>query len=245
MENNAWTVNKALILGRDHELSKRNRQDYCRYTSGKRVAGVVCDGCGEGEFSETGAALLGNFIINELNRADLNAVDAFKDEIKSASCRFLNRLLDILNFSSENLKTEFIRNFLLTTFVFCVIEGERAVIGSSGDGIIITDESVNIIDQDNRPNYLAYRVVPSGYMDFDDYNFDDLKVEFLDANALRRIAIASDGLKPVVSAGRIDEIFGKTRRQLQRRLNVIQIKEKIFYDDVSIVVFERTGEYRE
>ena len=62
-----WTANKAIHIGTDHQFSMRNRQDYCNFfEDDKYIIGVVCDGCSEGKHSEVGAALVGNFILDEL-----------------------------------------------------------------------------------------------------------------------------------------------------------------------------------
>ena len=54
-----------------------------------------------------------------------------------------------------------------------------------------------------------------------------------------RLVIASDGLIPALKAGKLPDIFGTKKRQLQRLFNVWQQKEKLFYDDVSCIVFEK------
>ena len=60
-----WNINSASIIGRDHELTKKNKQDFvCSFVSDNFVIGVVCDGCGESQYSEVGASLIGTFVLN-------------------------------------------------------------------------------------------------------------------------------------------------------------------------------------
>lgn len=242
-----WNVNSAVIIGNEHERTKKNRQDFCGYflpgeTGQKRYGGVICDGCSAGTYSEVGAALIGNLILHLIKAGDIAKPGVFGGYFEDNISRFIRRLLDCLMISSKTDKINFIHHFLLTTFIFAVIEEERIVIGRSGDGVIMINDQWNIIDQQGKPHYMAYREIPPEFFSESPRAGDDFSVSMYPASSVDRLVIASDGLVPLIEGQRLPEIFGTKKRQLQRKFNVWQQKEKLFYDDVSCIVFEKKEE---
>ncbi|MBN2535433.1 MAG: protein phosphatase 2C domain-containing protein [Spirochaetales bacterium] len=239
-----WNVNSAVIIGNEHERMKRNRQDFCGYflpgePGQKRYGGVICDGCSAGIYSEVGAALIGNLILNLMKTVDIAKPDVFSSSFEDHIIHFIRQLILCLKISSGPDKIGFIHHFLLTTFIFAVIEEDRIIIGRSGDGVIVINDQVKIIDQQGKPHYIAYREIPQEYFKEPRGIVNDFSVNMYSASSINRFVIASDGLFPAIKAQKLPELFGTEKRQLQRKFNVWQQKEKFFYDDVSCIVFNK------
>jgi serine/threonine protein phosphatase PrpC len=244
-----WNINSAFIIGHEHERTKTNRQDFCGYFlpgdgERKRYGGVICDGCSAGTYSEVGAALIGNLILTLIKAGDIAKPDVFGGYFEYNISHFLQALIECLKISPGADKINFIHHFLLTTFIFAVIEEERLVVGRSGDGVIIINDDVNIIDQQGKPHYIAYREIPPEFFTEPPGPREDFFITMYPASNVHKLVIASDGLVPVIRGQRqrLQEIYGTHKRQLQRKFNVWQQKEKLFYDDVSCIVFERKEE---
>lgn len=242
-----WSVNSAVIIGNEHERTKRNRQDFCGYflpaeTGRRRYGGVICDGCSAGIYSEVGAALIGTLILNLIKAGDIAKPDVFSGYFEDNISRFIQHLVRSIKVSSEKDKINLIHHFLLTTFIFVVIEEERIVIGRSGDGVIIINHDVNIIDQQGKPHYIAYREIPQEYFTGSPSALDDFSITLYPASPVNSLVIASDGLVPVVQEQKLPEIYGTKKRQLQRKFNVWQQKDRLFYDDAACIVFEKREE---
>jgi len=233
-----WIVNKASIIGRDHELAKRNCQDFCEFKQTEDViAGVVCDGCSEGKFSEVGATLLGKLILDRLahcSKFEDSGLVGFYIQVEIKN--FISSLMSFFC-ESEDEKVRFVVDHLLATLLFCYITNENVFIGNAGDGVIIKDDNVNIIDQNSQPYYPAYRSIKKEYLTVKDSSVGFITAEQI--TNLRRIVIGSDGIIPLINQNKVNELFGTKARQLQRKFNVWSDKDKMFYDDASCIVFER------
>jgi hypothetical protein len=239
-----WKVHHAYMIGCDHEHQKKNRQDFCHVIvpSGRakeRYCGIVCDGCSEGLYSETGAALLGTLLLNFLCTTTISDELVLRLSIEKLVGRFIGQLITSIGIKDQDLKAGFIKHFLLSTFIFVVIHNNGIVIGNAGDGIIVINNEISIIDQEGTPHYLSYRSVPKDFMTPDYPAHDDLSIRLLKEKEVYRVVIATDGLKPLIERKRTEELFGTEKRQLQRKFNLWQQKEKLFHDDVACIVCEK------
>jgi hypothetical protein len=108
--------------------------------------------------------------------------------------------------------------------------------------VIVINDDVKIIDQQGKPDYIAYREIPAVFFTESRRPGGDFSIGMYAASLVNRLVIASDGLVPVIRAQMLPELFRTEKRQLQRKFNVWQQKEKLFYDDVSCVVFEKREE---
>ena len=233
-----WKMNTAILIGRDHELSARNRQDFLlTHRTETRVCGIVCDGCGESSYSELGAMLLSNFMLGRLKTIDIwDSPHSIKMILETAHYNFIEILTSIMRVEKENLP-QFIQDYLLATLLFVVIEKDRTIVGQCGDGVIIRNRVPEIIDQDGKPSYMAYENVPREMLKCEPSKLDYIKItEVQDCDSL---VIASDGLTPIIGTDKETELYGTTKRQLQRKFNVWQMRDKIFSDDVACIVFEK------
>jgi len=239
-----WEIHSAKIIGSEHERTKRNRQDFCgfflpRQSDQNRYGGVICDGCSAGDYSEVGAALLGNLVLNLIKKGDITKPDAFGVYCEKNITRFIQKLTSLLKYNNKTDIVYFIHQFLLSTFIFAVIDEEIIVIGRSGDGVIIVNDEVTIIDQQGKPNYIAYREIPLDFFEGFSCPVDDFSIQSYSVSSVDKVVIASDGIIPILKTEKYKEIFGTSKRQLQRKFNVWQQKEKVFFDDVSCIVFEK------
>lgn len=242
-----WNISEAIIIGTEHIFAKSNRQDFCRsIVTDKGIFGVVCDGCSSGKYSETGAVLTGQFLLKTFQQLQISDIDVFKYELQSKLKLFFENLVSLM-FETDDDKVTFIQDFLLTTFIFCIITNDRVLIGSAGDGITVIkvngEISTNKIDHDNMPHYYAYNIVPPQYLSLDVKS--DIKIEEYLVNEVESIIIGTDGLEPVLDKSLIDRLYKTNGRQLQRKFNVWQNKDKMFSDDVSCIVFEKVEDINE
>lgn len=249
---NKWNVNSATIVGRDHELTKKNRQDFVSVCSlDDRIIGVVCDGCGESQYSEVGASLIGTYVKNyfkeiifpdpfpSFNDQDLLSLDLM---IENAIEQFINKICENLLFNLDRKeKITFIKDFMLSTNLFCFIFDEYIHIGYCGDGIIIIDDNIDVIDQKSSPHYVAYKNVPKEALETTPTKLSFFKFKTLRQKDITKIVIATDGVKPILDNSLISQLYGNKKRQLQRKFNIWQ-EQKMFGDDASCIVFEKQYE---
>lgn len=235
-----WNINSAMIIGRDHEFSKKNRQDFCIIKNkDHRIVGVVCDGCGESKYSEVGAALFGNVLLNELLEVPLQNEEALKYCIDTKLRSFLEIMELTLGTFTAQEEIDLIADYFLTTFIFCIIDDLNIWIGHCGDGVIITDNKIESIDHSGKPHYFAYNLIPKEALNREPSGLEGIKIQCIPIEVINRIVIATDGLQPLVDKQRTEELFGNSGRQLQRKFNVIQQIDKLFYDDTACIVFEK------
>ncbi|MDD5649356.1 MAG: protein phosphatase 2C domain-containing protein [Candidatus Nanoarchaeia archaeon] len=240
-----WNINTATIVGRDHEFSRKNRQDFLHtYQSDELIVGVVCDGCGESKYSEVGAALIGTFIVNYLKSfngiINFNHIKGFKEILEYDLTCFLNNIENLVFFNDncEKEKISFIKEFLLSTCLFCILTKDSVIIANCGDGIIIINDEIKIIDQYSIPEYIAYKIVPKEALEKTPSELSFFNIQVFDCKDINKIVIGSDGIQPLIDENLILHIYGKQKRQLQRKFNVWQ-NEGVFGDDASCIVIEK------
>lgn len=225
-------VRSAQIIGRDHALRQVNCQDsHAVYQSDDFIVGVVCDGCGEGQHSEVGATLAATFIVTQaiaLLQEDY-PIQAIPEMLYPRIIDYLDQLVSL---SAPINRAAFIQHHLLFTIVGVLVAGERSVIFSAGDGMIILDDAVERIDQDNRPSYIAYHLLR------DDLSETTLPEKFAVQypSDWQTLAIATDGFDESL-AGEIQGFMHP--RGLQRQLNVWSNQGKYFRDDATLITLER------
>ena len=147
------------MLGRDHAVVRRNRQDAADARAGDGwVFGVVSDGCGQAASSELGASL---------------TVVAASAALESALCagapfdglgeRVLEAVLDALEAVTRAVAPaqveRVVRTHLLATLVGFAARDREACVFWAGDGGILLGGEVAILERDNRPDYPAYALL--------------------------------------------------------------------------------------
>lgn len=144
---------------------------------------------------------------------------------------YLNELV-LLN-TSEN-KKEFIYNYLLFTLVGFVIHENKLTIFNAGDGLYNYNGEMVVIEQDNRPKYLAYGLFEKKQsIDYISYPIENLEY----------LLIASDGLEDLFDlsygiADFMDEnIFD--REHLLSEFLLTSMKQNKLRDDTTVVICKR------
>lgn len=156
------------------------------------VAGVM-DGCSSGKDSHFAATLFGKIlkkIIKELPYLELKdpALDLSNISIENLSQEILRQLFLTLQKEKNHLLLEV--EELVATCILSVyhVPTQRALITVSGDGVLAVNEQLIIIEQNDKPNYLAYHLNKS----FEEWSSQHIKTySFQEVNNL---AISTDGV---------------------------------------------------
>lgn len=222
------------IIGRDHMLNQKNRQDaFAIREEPGMVAAFVCDGCGSSEHSEVGAALAAPFLAYyglDLLRTKERSLQKCVHLLDQHLTNYLWRTL----FSQPNNTIDFVERYLLFTIVGVLVRESEAILLSVGDGIINNDSSVFRIDQDNRPRYFSYNLL--GHRE-DRNEFDTWAV----STDWKRLAIATDGFEPnLFPELPVSEL--NRPNSLQRKLNKWSNMDRRFNDDATVVIVDRLSE---
>jgi hypothetical protein len=147
------------VIGRDHILAGKNRQDAFRIakleSEGQTLyAGILSDGCGSMPNSEVGANLIAEFLISELLSGPTCSLKARV----SLAMIHLQHFLRSLSFNFRPSE-EFVSQHLLATVLGFLTDGEEMLVFSKGDGQIYWANEQLVIDENNTPDYVAYKAV--------------------------------------------------------------------------------------
>ncbi|MEI7554697.1 protein phosphatase 2C domain-containing protein [Candidatus Chlorohelix sp.] len=231
-----FKVSAGSTIGKNHTLRQANCQDKYNITeiqvNGESyLIGVVCDGCGSGSNSEVGAGLMARFLCQESARQLSKGVpiEWLPDILYRAALRYMRRVLQGLRSLNPAQNHEVIAEYLLTTALGFVMNSEKGIIFSAGDGLCVLNKNISAIDQNNTPHYLAYDLlnnIPSSF-----------EVREFSVKQLERLAIWTDGLDPQL----LPSTWGHSHpRGLQRQLNVHFRKGRL-EDDTTGIVVERVA----
>ncbi len=135
-------------------------------------------------------------------------------------------------------QTRFKNDYLSATLVGFITDGEQLVVFSAGDGIILVNDEVTIIDQNDLPEYLSVSI--------NDPN-QGFAVSTRAFAEVRRLAIMTDGLKGLVGDTRfVASMFGSEHENplaLQFLLNrTFNATPNLMSDDCTVVTLEREDE---
>lgn len=269
MTNLAYSLKTGSVLGTKHAKLNMNNQDAAltlefgipSWGTNYRI-GLVSDGCsGIPAFtrSEVGANLLAVFCIARIQ--ELIVGGAGMEEIPlplyHAVTNFLRTLSNMVipanvywpfpvTFSGTNqfrndleAPQRFMIDYLAATILGFVDDGETLVTFQAGDGVRVINNAVNIVDQEDRPDYPALSVNSPGL---------GFQVDVFPSIEVQRIGLATDGIENLLAQpelGLPDLLFGQTHdpMSLQYVLNRLrkQHGDKMG-DDCTVVTMERGGE---
>lgn len=227
-------VRAGRVIGRDHMLRQANCQDsYAVVERPNLLVAVVCDGSGSGRYSEFGSLLGAQYVATraaEHLQAGIPA-DQLPAVLHAQLVTFLGDLRDLVRPIDP---VAFVREHLLFTILGVAITDGVGVIFSAGDGTVILDDEVNLIDQNNTPQYIAYHLLSAAelgdYTPASGFAMLPLPADW------QRLALASDGFEPDLSA----YLWGHQHpRGLQRRLNGLSNTQHRFRDDATVIAIER------
>jgi len=173
------------IQGAAHRKLDYNNQDAVEVFESENVLiGVVADGCGSGTNSEVGAQLAVKRITKIIYEKIKSNVD-WKSNLKSEMQVYSKTLAEL----HDSSIARFVKDYLLFTLVGFVKIKDQLTLFSYGDGVIVIDGEISIIDQNNRPKYLNNELKNAEGADFE---FQELKYKG------QKILIGSDGVEDII-----------------------------------------------
>lgn len=242
-----------------HKLVKRgsNHKDFCedfyltQQLDEKNFICAVFDGCSSGTDSHFASALFAKLFkasaveIYGLDRSNFSFDDLFKEILYRFVCKLSDVKQKLMLTSDE----------VLSTLIFMLFNTEtnQARIIAVGDGFININGKRIQIDQNNRPEYIAYKLdllTKKDYFDFWLGNFQQM----FDAHKIHDISIATDGIfsfqknltvdtkEDEINEAEIiryfteDEFLIDNSSMLSRKYNLVKSKNGFEnFDDVCII----------
>jgi serine/threonine protein phosphatase PrpC len=237
-----YTTATASVIGSSHQKLYYNNQDaYDLYQDRKIVVGVVADGCGSGINSEVGARLGVHFVVNFCRKNFTNRV--FDAEILK------NGLVEYLKNIVKNQQTieeiEFIENYLFFTLFGFIIQEKQTFIFHSGDGMYALNDKEVIIEQHNRPHYVAKNLISGN---------SKIESDVIETNKLNRLFVATDGLlhlndkflrgEKVLGMNKMADMFDNSDYfddivALPKDLTDLAVNKNILKDDNTLILLKR------
>ena len=226
--------------------------------------GIVCDGCtGLPGFSKTevGASILPvfafgrcqEFLCAGLPLADIpmvlfqscteflrdlaqkvmprNVFWGYPDALKPALAKLNTGRAD------WDSTTRFRVDYLSATLIGFVTDETLLVTFTAGDGILLVNDDLRIIDQDDKPEYPASSINSPGK------GFD---VHVLNLSDVRRVAVCSDGLKELMADPKfVDQMFSFNPGLFGLQVllnNTYHERDHLMEDDCTTITLERSEE---
>lgn len=249
-------VRSGSVIGFGHHQKETNNQDG-RFVGFSHIKdriyhyGAVLDGCtnktakGPKSRNEVGASLLAHFIGNEIPLLLSAGLD-----IKDVPAALYQRCIGVLGSIARTTTiggiqemSQFVQTFLLCTIVGFIDDGQSLVFFTAGDGIIIVNDEIKIIDQDDRPTYIGYHLIDRSLLGSHAALLPQtFEVSIYDASTVRRFAVASDGLKPQASQG-IQAVEGIWTNEQESKAGLqwwlkCNSNESIYRDDCTVIAAE-------
>jgi hypothetical protein len=235
----------ATIPGSEHVRLGKNNQDSfelgkLKFNQKDYLFGVVCDGCSAGKRSEAGAHLMACFICSEIPMIISAGVPL--NEIAQAlfirCIGFLSAISAQTNMGTPGARAEFVRDYLFCTIMGFVMDEERVIFFSAGDGMFIVNDEITSINQDNTPAYLGYHLVDRSFLTTSNSMAPtQFLVSAYEMKDVSRFAICTDGMLPEA----IEKLWGHYNDDLgvQRALKVLSRRKLIFSDDCTVITVEK------
>jgi hypothetical protein len=239
-------------IGNDHKLLGRNNQDYFVVKKNNdKIVGIVCDGCGSGAHSEVGAKIGANIIVDRI-MSSTNLTPAIRKVLHSE----IAHIAAMMCGDSSKVNTVIWDYFLFTIMGF-IIEKDKTVIFSIGDGVYsLNGEKYAIEYENNAPPYIMYE--NSTFKLLQTVDTKDLNSLIIGSDGLNDIERCKDNLDPFGKnlIGGIDQFvdgdkYFYNRDNVRRRLDIINrslttvvdgniIKTKgVLRDDTTLIAVRR------
>jgi hypothetical protein len=212
MIQDAFILSSGTVGGFIHRQKGINNQDGLAIAEDENnFAAIICDGCSSGKNSEVGAKLIARFAAEETIRLMQEEQVIFGSQILD---RLSGSILGYMRESVEKFKDPkmALEEMFLATIVGVIMNEWVTTVFSLGDGVISLNGEVLVIDENNAPNYLAYRAYPGAYM------IDEVKINFVVRQEvmtkdLQSLILASDGAQELIAkADREINILGKLEK---------------------------------
>ena len=246
----AFVAAAGSVTGREHRRAERDGQDgYAVVATDDLVAAIVTDGCSSGRSSEIGARLGATWIAALVEQSFRGVADAA--HARAAAEEVAEELLVRLEVLARSLdpagdvRAARVEEALLFGFLAAVVTPAVTVVFGIGDGIVVADGLVTVLDPgpDNAPPYIAYGLVGTRLAP---------RIHFVGPTAgVEMVAVATDGLTPLAApdADRADNQpslldvaadprYAKNPSLLRKRL-VMLADRGTFSDDATVAVVQR------
>jgi|SRR3989344_2829615 len=249
------------VMGYEHARLGINNQDAHMAgevtLAGRRyVYGAVLDGCtGKKRQSrnEVGAVLLSAFLGSEIPFL-LSAgtpLPALPDILYQRCLGYFGQIVRSTMVGGAEQMWNFVQKHLLCTVIGFIVDAEHLVVFHAGDGAILVNSDALILDQGNRPKYLAYHLVSRDILGAAAKLLPaSFETEVYETGPMERFAVCTDGFVEPFAAGRLApdgiwEYEPEARGGLQWWLN-LRHGEGLFEDDCAIVaLFPEHGQTKE
>lgn len=255
-----WTIQIGNVTGHRHLASFTNGQDAAGVTSDDAldsVGATVCDGCGSSPRSEVGANLISAYLVKQISTLFGRGCspDCMPPILFSAVIDYIQMQLH-LNCQPMNLeeRARMINDFWLCSICGLAMNNKRGCVFWSGDPTFAIDDELVVIDEDNKPSYVAYKCLgdPSRFGVSESHIPTQFNTLEFDPSKVSKIMISSDGF-----TSRHPQKFAKAqeRENLPKSLHGSQwgIRGKVglqlwmnryrdrgyFDDDCGMVIVER------
>lgn len=182
------------VIGYNHRQSGRNNQDGFYVAANEHsLAAIVCDGCSSSQNSEVGAKMMARFIALEALRLLENKKSPdILYELRESALWFLRRMILVAD------SVPMVDDMFLFTALGAIVREQETVVFSLGDGVISLNGETLVIDEENTPSYLGYKVVPGSY------KVDEQKINFvvrhkMPTSNLQTLIISTDGARDLIA----------------------------------------------
>ncbi|MFN0202919.1 MAG: protein phosphatase 2C domain-containing protein [Bacteroidia bacterium] len=230
----------ASMIGKTHRQLLYNNQDaYFLFQNEEILVAVVCDGCGSAHHSEVGAQLSAQFVGNYCKK-HFSQQPFHLEQLQTALEKYWLQLLN-----NQEEKEEFVHSYLLTTIIGIVIQEENTYVFTAGDGIFAINENWWVLNQQNRPEYLAMNLIDDAKRAFSSYQYRTETIEqFLIAtdglNYLqdehRELLLENGTVAKVKNILEEDRLF---RHPVELPKYFALLNDTILYDDTTVVMGKR------
>lgn len=178
-------IGYATIQGASHRKLEYNNQDAVLVQeSDDAIIGIVADGCGSGAYSEVGSQL-GVKKLAKIIAEKLEAGEDWRTNLKAEMQAYAKALVEMHDWNAP----AFVKDYLLFTLVGFVKVKDDLTLFSYGDGVLVVDGAMTIIDQNNRPKYLNNELKGA---EGGDFSFQELKYTG------QKILVGSDGVEDIL-----------------------------------------------
>ena len=272
MLNQTFFGRRGSHIGSKHQQLDINNQDACivdtfcsRVTKKRYYYGVLSDGCtGMPMFSRTevGSNLLTTFLFGEIQKLLRTGAspESIVDGLFQRCAQTINAVTNLIvpptvhwpypiDFSGKHAfrndldaTQRFQVDYFSATIIGFIADNEDIIVFSSGDGIIMVNDQIDIIDQNDEPDYIANSLYkPAKKFESKQYRMEDIDT----------FGIMTDGMKHLTADPELlTQIFEvvtdpsdlMASLKLQTLLNkVIDDRPEDYEDDYTAVTLQRVG----
>ena len=235
-----FAISRAVAQGRDHRRLHRDGQDGAAVAVSEDGLGLaVTDGCGSARHSEVGARLGAAWLAENApaHLAGFPTGDEGAQALERGLVTYLGAIATGIT-ADPRRRDAIVYDLLLFSFVCGVVTDERVVVVGRGDGLVVHDGVLHVLDPGpgNTPSYVAYE------LSADEALRKDRTRVVVDAktHASTSLLLATDGLLPLASdppalASLVDRARGaKTSAWLARALGQLTDRGPV-RDDVAAI----------